>query len=200
MGWTIPHVYNPSDPDADQELNTAEAYAKHAIEVLAKLPKPAGLTDEQFAGCQNRKVVPGAQCAGSRLFPARGLRQFSERAGAIHGRQCSSGSDRSICAGGRSAKLESPERSGSGFSRMQPDRRSLAESMQTERGIGASASGSSEGQVKPRRFVPLSSLFARRSVPPYDLRGRVGRGVRMDSRVTMRLHRASGNEYNHCAR
>src|SRR5690348_7900716 len=34
VGWTIPHIYNPSDPDADQELNTAETYAKHAIEVL----------------------------------------------------------------------------------------------------------------------------------------------------------------------
>src|SRR5690348_13443929 len=34
VGWTIPHLYNPSDPDADQELDRAETYAKHAIEVL----------------------------------------------------------------------------------------------------------------------------------------------------------------------
>lgn len=49
VGWTIPHVYSPNDSDADQELDTAEKYAKHAIEVLAKMPKPPGLTDEQFA-------------------------------------------------------------------------------------------------------------------------------------------------------
>lgn len=49
VGWVIPHVYNPDDPDAEKRLNQAEAYEKHALEVLSKLTKPANLTDEQFA-------------------------------------------------------------------------------------------------------------------------------------------------------
>ena len=49
VGWVIPHIYNPDDPDAEKRLNQAEAYEKHALEVLTKLAKPANLTDEQFA-------------------------------------------------------------------------------------------------------------------------------------------------------
>ena len=49
VGWVIPHIYNPDDPDAEKRLNQAEAYEKHALEVLSKLAKPANLTDEQFA-------------------------------------------------------------------------------------------------------------------------------------------------------
>jgi tetratricopeptide (TPR) repeat protein len=68
VGWTIPHLYNPSDPDADQELNTAETYAKHAIEVLAKLPKPAGLTDEQFAAAKTRRTFQAHSALGLVYF------------------------------------------------------------------------------------------------------------------------------------
>ncbi len=68
VGWTIPHVYSPSDPDADQELNTAETYAKHAIEVLAKLPKPAGLTEEQFAAAKTRRTFQAHSALGLVYF------------------------------------------------------------------------------------------------------------------------------------
>jgi len=68
VGWTIPHIYNPSDPDADQELNTAETYAKHAIEVLAKLPKPAGLTDEQFAAAKTKRTFQAHSALGLVYF------------------------------------------------------------------------------------------------------------------------------------
>jgi len=68
VGWTIPHVYNPSDPDADQELKTAETYAKHAIEVLAKMPKPAGLTDEQFAAAKAARTFQAHSALGLVYF------------------------------------------------------------------------------------------------------------------------------------
>ena len=68
VGWTIPHLYNPSDPNADQELNTAETYAKHAIEVLAKLPKPAGLTDEQFAAAKTKRTFQAHSALGLVYF------------------------------------------------------------------------------------------------------------------------------------
>jgi|SRR5579862_404658 len=68
VGWTIPHVYSPSDPDADQELNTAETYAKHAIEVLAKMPKPAGLTAEQFAAAKTKRTFQAHSALGLVYF------------------------------------------------------------------------------------------------------------------------------------
>ena len=68
VGWTIPHLYNPNDPNADQELNTAETYAKHAIEVLAKLPKTAGLTDEQFAAAKTKRTFQAHSALGLVYF------------------------------------------------------------------------------------------------------------------------------------
>jgi tetratricopeptide (TPR) repeat protein len=49
VGWVIPHYYNPNDIEADRRLAKAEAYEKHALDLLAKLPKPDGVTDDQFA-------------------------------------------------------------------------------------------------------------------------------------------------------
>jgi tetratricopeptide (TPR) repeat protein len=49
VGWVIPHVYNPADPDAAKNLDKAEQYEKHAIEVAGAMAKPPGLTDDQFA-------------------------------------------------------------------------------------------------------------------------------------------------------
>jgi tetratricopeptide (TPR) repeat protein len=55
VGWVIPHIYNPSDPDASKKLDKAEAYETMAIQILANLPKPANLTDEQFAALKTDK-------------------------------------------------------------------------------------------------------------------------------------------------
>ena len=49
VGWVIPHNYNPEDLAAESQLEKGEKYEKHALEVLATLPKPANMTDEQFA-------------------------------------------------------------------------------------------------------------------------------------------------------
>jgi tetratricopeptide (TPR) repeat protein len=49
VGWVIPHQYNPDDPDAGKKLDRATTYEQHAIDVIASMPKPATLTDEQFA-------------------------------------------------------------------------------------------------------------------------------------------------------
>ncbi len=49
VGWVIPHNYDPNDLAADNRLDKGEKYEKHALEVLAALPKPANMTDEQFA-------------------------------------------------------------------------------------------------------------------------------------------------------
>ena len=49
VGWVIPHNYDPNDLAAENRLDKGEKYEKHALEILATLPKPANMTDEQFA-------------------------------------------------------------------------------------------------------------------------------------------------------
>jgi tetratricopeptide (TPR) repeat protein len=49
VGFVIPHTYNPNDVDGDAKLDKAEKYEKHALATLATLPKPAGMSDDQFA-------------------------------------------------------------------------------------------------------------------------------------------------------
>jgi tetratricopeptide (TPR) repeat protein len=68
VGWTIPHVYSPSDPDAVQELNKAETYAKHAIEVLDKMAKPTDLNDSQFAAAKAKRYVQAHSALGLVYF------------------------------------------------------------------------------------------------------------------------------------
>src|ERR1700683_1767529 len=48
-GWVIPHNYDPNDMNSERLLNRAEADEKHAIELIPNLPKPAGMTDDQFS-------------------------------------------------------------------------------------------------------------------------------------------------------
>jgi len=49
VGWVIPHSTSGGDPEANQRLDAAEQYEKHALDLIQTLPKPANLTDEQFA-------------------------------------------------------------------------------------------------------------------------------------------------------
>jgi len=57
VGWIIPHVYHPDDPDADALLHKAETYERHAMEVLTTMPKPPSLTDSQFATLKAGKNI-----------------------------------------------------------------------------------------------------------------------------------------------
>jgi tetratricopeptide (TPR) repeat protein len=57
VGWVIPHLYNPEETGAEKKLSKAEAYEKHAIELLASIPKPPNLTDEQFAQAKSEKLT-----------------------------------------------------------------------------------------------------------------------------------------------
>jgi tetratricopeptide (TPR) repeat protein len=49
VGWIIPHDYDPESADAVKNLDKAERYEKHAIEIVSTMPKPANITDDQFA-------------------------------------------------------------------------------------------------------------------------------------------------------
>ncbi len=52
VGWVIPHQYDPNDSKSDAQLDKAEKYEKHALEVLPTVPKPATMTDAQFAAAK----------------------------------------------------------------------------------------------------------------------------------------------------
>ena len=68
IGWTIPHVYSPDDADAEQELTKAETYAKHALEVLAAMPKPEGMSDAQFEAAKAKRVFQAHSALGLVYF------------------------------------------------------------------------------------------------------------------------------------
>jgi tetratricopeptide (TPR) repeat protein len=57
VGWVIPHVYNPSEPNASQQLDKAQNYETKAIQDIPNLPKPANMTDEQFATAKAQKLA-----------------------------------------------------------------------------------------------------------------------------------------------
>ncbi|HEX4001681.1 MAG TPA: tetratricopeptide repeat protein [Candidatus Acidoferrales bacterium] len=57
VGWVIPHVITPDTPDANKQLDKAETYEKRAIKDIPTLPKPPGMTDEQFATAKSEKAA-----------------------------------------------------------------------------------------------------------------------------------------------
>ena len=70
-GWVITHLYDPNDSEAAGKLNQAENDLKHAIQIIPALPKPAGLTDEQFAASKTTEM--------SRAHTGLGLVYFRRR-------------------------------------------------------------------------------------------------------------------------
>ncbi len=68
VGWVIPHVYNPHADDADKLLDKAESCEKSAIQVLTTMPKPATLTDAQFAAAKAQKAMQAHSALGLVYF------------------------------------------------------------------------------------------------------------------------------------
>ncbi len=56
MSATLPRI-DPRGLDAAQRLDLAERYARHAIQLGTTLPKPPGLTDEQFVRARNEGLA-----------------------------------------------------------------------------------------------------------------------------------------------
>jgi tetratricopeptide (TPR) repeat protein len=48
LSFAFPFTFKPDDPDASAELSRAESDAKHGLDLLAKVQKPANVSDEQF--------------------------------------------------------------------------------------------------------------------------------------------------------
>ncbi|HXX45370.1 MAG TPA: hypothetical protein VEJ38_11620 [Candidatus Acidoferrales bacterium] len=68
VGWTIPHVSDPKDPDHEQLLTKAETYSKHALDVMAKIPKPRGVSDADFAAAKAKRTFQAHSALGLVYF------------------------------------------------------------------------------------------------------------------------------------
>jgi tetratricopeptide (TPR) repeat protein len=68
VGWVIPHVYDPKDPDAEKLLAKAEDYEKRAIPAIASMPKPDGMKDNQFSAFKVQKADEAHSALGLVYF------------------------------------------------------------------------------------------------------------------------------------
>ena len=68
VGWVIPHVYNPQDPNAGKLLEKAETYEKEAIPVIAAMPKPEGMNNSQFSDFKVQKANEAHSALGLIYF------------------------------------------------------------------------------------------------------------------------------------
>jgi tetratricopeptide (TPR) repeat protein len=78
VGWVIPHVYQASDPDASKQLDKAQDYETKAIQDIPNLPKPADMTDQDFASAKAQKLAEAHSGLGLVYF----RRQDYEKASA----------------------------------------------------------------------------------------------------------------------
>jgi tetratricopeptide (TPR) repeat protein len=56
MAMAMPRRVNSKTADAPQQLQKAEGYARHAIELIPNLPKPEGITDDEFEKAKNEQL------------------------------------------------------------------------------------------------------------------------------------------------
>lgn len=57
MAWAIPRRVNSKTPNAPQELQKAEKYAQHGIELLSSMPKPDNMDNATFTKVKNDKLA-----------------------------------------------------------------------------------------------------------------------------------------------
>jgi len=57
LAMAIPRRVKPTTPDGPERLQTAEAYARRAIEIIPAMPKPAALDDASFEKTKNDKLA-----------------------------------------------------------------------------------------------------------------------------------------------
>src|SRR6201998_3882229 len=57
LAWAIPRRVTAQTPDAAQQLAKAQDYAKHGIQLLTTMPKPAEVDDAAFTKAKNEKLA-----------------------------------------------------------------------------------------------------------------------------------------------
>lgn len=68
VGWVIPHEYDPTEANAAQQLDKAQTYERRALDVLAKMPKPKGVSDQAFAAMKAQKEQQAHSALGLVYF------------------------------------------------------------------------------------------------------------------------------------
>jgi len=53
MAWAIPRRTNGTGPDATQQLQKAQTYAHHGLDLIMTMEKPAGMSDSDFEANKN---------------------------------------------------------------------------------------------------------------------------------------------------
>lgn len=64
LSYVFPFTFKADAPDAASKLSRADSDARHGLEVLQKLPKPANVTDEQFNQAVKQKRAVFNECIG----------------------------------------------------------------------------------------------------------------------------------------
>jgi len=57
LGQTMPRAWNSGMPNAAQQLDKAEKFSKTAIELTPTIPKPDGMSDDQFTRAKNQTLA-----------------------------------------------------------------------------------------------------------------------------------------------
>jgi tetratricopeptide (TPR) repeat protein len=68
VGWVIPHQFDPNGASSAQQLQTAEADEKHALDLLSKMHKPKGVSGQQFAAMKTQKSQQAHSALGLVYF------------------------------------------------------------------------------------------------------------------------------------
>ena len=68
VSWTIPHVFDPKSPDANDQLDKAEKYSKHALDVLSTIQKPHDMNDAGFAAAKAHRTAQSHSALGLVYF------------------------------------------------------------------------------------------------------------------------------------
>lgn len=57
LSYSMLRRFNPNDLDAEQKLEKAEKHARHGIELLDAMQRPAHIAEEEFARAKNDKIA-----------------------------------------------------------------------------------------------------------------------------------------------
>jgi tetratricopeptide (TPR) repeat protein len=68
VGSVIPRAYDPNAAGAKEQLDQAEGYVKHALEVIPSLQKPVNLTDDQFTAVKTDATTQAQSALGLIYF------------------------------------------------------------------------------------------------------------------------------------
>jgi hypothetical protein len=68
VGWVIPRAYTSDETNAPGRLDESEKYEKHALELIAAMPKPADLTEDEFDRAKANTALRAHSALGIMYF------------------------------------------------------------------------------------------------------------------------------------